>query len=223
MWGGGGMFQYLNPSLSLSTSRYMSWTMQSPFCHSFNYTLHNLPCPTIISCRNKILMIVSHLNLRKKFAFQYHYISLLLLHIRAILLLGEEIGEGNKSNRTRAHLAEPNREPTICTFSSLRFILLEQISLAPRLWSGLNLFPIWLHSSVLNSTTIWLVKGNRGAQSGNISQNNKYTILGLSNALNFVVPSSCFGSNPLILRGPTGVQRHVFSETICDQSREIIC
>jgi hypothetical protein len=65
----GGMFQYLNPSLSLSTSRYLSWTMQSPFCHSFNYTLHNLPCPTIISCRDKILMIVSHLNLRKKLPF----------------------------------------------------------------------------------------------------------------------------------------------------------
>jgi hypothetical protein len=55
--------------------------MQSPFCRSLNHTLHNLPCPIIISCRNRILMIGSHLNLRKNFAFQYNYISLLLLYI----------------------------------------------------------------------------------------------------------------------------------------------
>jgi hypothetical protein len=52
--------------------------MQSPFCHSLNNTLHILPCSIIISCRDKIWIIVSHLNLRKNFAFQYHYISLLL-------------------------------------------------------------------------------------------------------------------------------------------------
>jgi hypothetical protein len=55
--------------------------MQSPFCHSLNNTLHILPCPIIISCRDKILIIVSHLNLRKNVAFQYHYISLLLFDI----------------------------------------------------------------------------------------------------------------------------------------------